>query len=54
MSTINAYLAYEAPKLPSGALVGAVFTANQDEYLPIPQGQIDLVGSTILTQNPGY
>lgn len=53
-STVNAYLTYEAPKLPSGALVGSTFTSNQDEYLPIPQGQIDLVGANILTQNPGY
>jgi hypothetical protein len=53
-STIDAYLAYEAPKLPSGALVGAAFTNNQDEYLPIPQAQIDLIGPDILKQNPGY
>ncbi|MBX2916240.1 MAG: RagB/SusD family nutrient uptake outer membrane protein [Cyclobacteriaceae bacterium] len=53
-ATINAYLTYEAPKLPSGALVGSTFTPNQDEYLPIPQGQIDLVGASILKQNPGY
>ncbi len=53
-SAIDAYLAYEAPKLPSGALVGAAFTNNQDEYLPIPQAQIDLIGPDILRQNPGY
>jgi tetratricopeptide (TPR) repeat protein len=52
--TINAYLAYESPKLPSGAFSGATFTPGQDEYLPIPQGQIDLLGADILQQNPGY
>jgi hypothetical protein len=51
---INAYLAYEAPKLPSGAFNGAVFTPNQDEYLPIPQNQIDLLTPEILKQNEGY
>lgn len=51
---VNAYLAYEAPKLPLGALTGATFTANQDEFLPIPQDQIDLLGPGIITQNPGF
>jgi len=52
--TINAYLAYEAPKLPLGALNGAKFATGQDEFLPIPQSQIDLLGADILKQNPGY
>jgi hypothetical protein len=30
------------------------FQANRDEVLPIPQSEIDLVGSAVLTQNPGY
>lgn len=30
------------------------FTANRDEYLPIPQSEIDLVGSSVLSQNSGY
>jgi len=53
---IDAYFAYEAPKIPSGAFINpnCTFTPNQDEYLPIPQSQIDLVGSDILKQNPGY
>ncbi|GAB2790934.1 RagB/SusD family nutrient uptake outer membrane protein [Rhabdobacter roseus] len=54
--TLNAYLTYEAARLP-GAFAGARFTNNQDEYLPIPQDQIDLLGAegpTILKQNPGY
>jgi hypothetical protein len=55
-SEIDAYFAYEAPKIPSGAFLNppCSFTNNQDEFLPIPQGQIDLVGSDILKQNPGY
>ncbi len=50
---INAYLAYESKKL-SGALGGSTFTANKNEYLPLPQDQVDLVGKDILIQNPGY
>ncbi len=51
--TINAYLAYESTKL-AGALGGATFTPNKNEILPVPQGQIDLQGSDVLKQNPGY
>ncbi|MDR6563904.1 MULTISPECIES: RagB/SusD family nutrient uptake outer membrane protein [unclassified Arcicella] len=51
--TINAYLTYEGKKLIT-ALGSAKFTANKNEYLPIPQGQIDLQGADILKQNPGY
>ncbi|QRR01810.1 RagB/SusD family nutrient uptake outer membrane protein [Dyadobacter sandarakinus] len=50
---INAYLSYESKKL-SGALGGAKFTPNKNEYLPIPQDQIDLLGKDVLIQNPGY
>ena len=50
--TMNAYLAYETEFIPE--LVGAVFTAGKNEYLPIPQNEIDLQGSDVLTQNPGY
>ncbi|MGB3780888.1 MAG: RagB/SusD family nutrient uptake outer membrane protein [Tunicatimonas sp.] len=59
--TLNAYLDYEGARLQTN-LGGGTFTPNQDEYLPIPQDQIDLqqtVGSegnttSALTQNPGY
>lgn len=51
---IRAYITYEKDKYPSGALSGISFTDNQDELLPIPQGQIDLLGADILKQNPGY
>jgi hypothetical protein len=53
-STLNAYLAYDGAKLPSGALKGAKFKTNRDELLPIPQSQIDLQGKDILIQNPGF
>ncbi len=51
--TLNAYFAYEGTKLPT-ALGGSKFTPNQDEYLPIPQRQIDLQSTDVLKQNPGY
>ncbi|MBO0948326.1 RagB/SusD family nutrient uptake outer membrane protein [Fibrella forsythiae] len=51
--TLNAFLAYEKTKL-SNAYSGAVFTASKNEYLPLPQTQIDLQGSSVLKQNPGY
>jgi len=51
---IRAYIAYEKDKYPSGAYAGISFTDNQDELLPIPQAQIDIVGSDILKQNPGF
>jgi len=50
---VNKYLTYEGAKL-SGALGGTTFTANKNEILPVPQGQIDLQGADVLTQNPGY
>jgi hypothetical protein len=50
---LDAYLSYEAPKIPSGAFVGTKFDKGQDELLPIPQAQIDLKPG-ILTQNPGF
>ncbi|HZY77975.1 MAG TPA: RagB/SusD family nutrient uptake outer membrane protein [Cyclobacteriaceae bacterium] len=54
---INKYLAYESKKLP-GALGDAGdkkgYISPEDDYLPIPQAQIDLVGKDVLKQNPGY
>lgn len=52
-SVLNAYLEYERPFL-NDPFGGATFTSNNDEYLPIPQSEIDLIGSDILKQNPGY
>ena len=51
---LNRFIAYEAPKYGLGALNDAVFNEGKDELLPIPQAQIDLIGSDILKQNPGY
>ncbi|GAB3335510.1 RagB/SusD family nutrient uptake outer membrane protein [Larkinella ripae] len=50
---VNAYLNYEGKKL-INALGGAKFTPNKNEFLPIPQDQIDLLGADVLKQNPGY
>ena len=50
---INNYLTYDS-KLLTSALGGAKFTAGKHELLPIPQDQIDLIGKSILKQNPGY
>lgn len=51
--TLNAYLAYESQYLVT-KFGGAGFTAGKNEYYPIPQAQIDIQGSDVLTQNPGY
>jgi len=53
---LNRFIAYEAPLYGLGALDDAVFNKGTDEYLPIPQPQLDLLNSTevILQQNPGY
>lgn len=53
---INAFLAYEKPKLSAG-YGGATFVKGKNEYFPIPQTQIDLHtsgGASTLAQNPGY
>ena len=53
--TINAYLTFEgAPSRLPTTLGGATFKAGRDEYLPIPQAQIDIQGVDVLKQNPGY
>ncbi len=38
----------------AGALAFKNFQAGRDELLPIPQSEIDIVGSSNLAQNPGY
>lgn len=50
---ITAYLANDA-KILVTKLGGATFTPGKNEYLPIPQPQIDVQGSDVLKQNPGY
>ncbi|MCP9236732.1 RagB/SusD family nutrient uptake outer membrane protein [Lewinella sp. JB7] len=52
-SFLNGYINYEKQFLPV-QFGGAQFTAPQDLYYPIPQGQIDLQGFEVLGQNPGY
>lgn len=52
-NTLNTFLAYESAKLPV-AYTSAKFTAGRDEYMPIPQTQIDYQGASVLKQNPGY
>lgn len=49
---LNAYLAYESKKLPA-TFAGAKFTANKNEYQPIPQTQLDRQ-TGVLIQNKGY
>lgn len=48
----NIYFPYDGAKLPA-ALGGARYTEKY-KWVPIPQDQIDLVGSDILIQNPGF
>ena len=50
---LNAYLQHEAKYLVT-MFGGAKFTAGKSEYYPIPQTQIDIQGSDVLSQNPGY
>ncbi len=50
---IDFYLALDGVLL-QAALGGASFTAGRDELLPIPQNQVDLMGSDKLRQNPGF
>lgn len=54
-STLNAYFSYESTITTD--IRGANFTANKNDYFPIPQRQIDLSnqnGSSVLQQNSGY
>jgi len=54
-TAINAYFQYEGQFTED--VSGAKFTANKNEYMPIPQAQIDLTfekGKATLTQNQGY
>jgi len=50
---LSNYLAIDGPQL-NAPFAGASFDAGTDEYLPIPQDEIDLLGADILIQNPGY
>jgi hypothetical protein len=50
---INNYFAKENASLHIGYLINGNFTAGTNEYWPIPQAEIDKIGSA-LKQNPGY
>lgn len=52
--TLNAYLSYERAQVPASPFVGATFTAGTNEYMPIPQREIDILTPEVLKQNPGY
>ncbi|MCP9770090.1 RagB/SusD family nutrient uptake outer membrane protein [Lacihabitans sp. LS3-19] len=52
VTDINNYLKYESQFLPN-TLGGSTYQAKH-ALLPLPQGQIDLVGADVLKQNPGY
>jgi starch-binding outer membrane protein, SusD/RagB family len=50
--SLNAYLKYESKLLVTK--FGGASYADTDALLPIPQAQIDIQGTSILKQNPGY
>lgn len=50
---LNKYLNYESKYLTT-KFGGASFTSGKNEYYPIPQTQIDIQGSDVLSQNSGY
>lgn len=52
--TLNAYLNFERTKVSASPFIGAVFNGGKDEHMPIPQREIDILGSDVLKQNPGY
>lgn len=53
-TALNAFLSFEKTQTPAGPYIGATFTAGKSEYLPIPQSEIDILGSDVIHQNPGY
>ncbi|MFM7021329.1 MAG: RagB/SusD family nutrient uptake outer membrane protein, partial [Aquirufa sp.] len=50
--TLNAYLKYESKWLVTK--FGGASYQDTDAILPIPQAQIDIQGTSVLKQNPGY
>jgi starch-binding outer membrane protein, SusD/RagB family len=53
-TVIPAFLTFTGPLHPTNPYSGASFNVNKSKYLPIPQTEIDLIGSDVLKQNPGY
>ncbi len=41
---LNAYVSYETQFISASSMLGANFSSSQDEFLPIPQNEIDLQG----------
>jgi tetratricopeptide (TPR) repeat protein len=52
VAELNGFLTYEKKYL-ANTYAGATYQ-SKNAFLPIPQGQIDLVGPSVLKQNPGY
>jgi hypothetical protein len=52
--TLNAYLNYERSKVSASPFSGASFTVGKSEVMPIPQREIDIIGSDLLQQNDNY
>ena len=52
-SELDRIIAHEQRFLPV-AYANAEFETPQDLFYPIPQAQIDLQGTEVLSQNPGY
>lgn len=50
---LDRYFAHDGQLL-QAALGGSTFNPGRDELLPLPQNQVDLMGSDKLVQNPGY
>jgi len=53
-SELNRYLTFEGTQASSSPFKGVKFTKGKSELLPIPQREIDVLGSATLKQNPGY
>ncbi len=53
-SVLNNYLAIENAVIINSSFMGSSFQSNKNEYLPIPQNEIDILGADVLKQNPGY
>ena len=51
-TTLNAYLAYEKSKVSASPFATASFEAGKDEYMPVPQVEMDILKG--ITQNPSY
>ncbi len=53
-TVINAFLSNARQNIPASPYIGATYTSPKNDNLPIPQDEIDLLGTDVLQQNPGY